>query len=1657
MKNQNRDSKAATLKVTRFVAFFVALTMLIGVSAYIFDAAAAADGYGLAQSETEQTVSAPQPDNTAPPPIAEEADAPSAENENPGIAEDSAQAEEPGYTEDNTDSGNLPPPPPAQNIDIRFAEDGSDFDALFITRNENYNLLEGASAADEGEISISIFIVDDGGFDIEAEFPYNEFTVTYGARHPVSDELFTRERTVFVVEGIEALFTDYVNTWEGLRTAVNNGATEIVLTQSILTGGPVINIPATADITLTSETGELFTLWQTASARHFAVNGTLRLENITLSGHYPSNTANHGGILVNAGGSLYMEEDSAIRNNRNSGGSQGGGVTVSGANATLTMTDGEISDNSGGTGAGGVFVGNGALFTMDGGELSGNSITGNTGGGIYVANPGSRFVMNDGVLRNNAGRFGGGVRVGASGSGTPTLTTAPSMRMEGGEIYDNTALFGGGVNVEWGIFTMIDGTIRNNTVTAFGNPPSSAIQANRGGGGVFVQNSGRFYMQNGTIRNNDSGNHGGGVMLLPDTTFTMTGGRISRNTTVNNGGGVITTGANTTFTMSGGTIGGLINNEPAGNTATLAGGGVAITTGGTFTMSGATTISENRANGTGTSATAAVGGGGVFVTGNNSVFNMSSGELVRNTADRGGGVSILSGGRFNLSGTGLISNNLADGNIPDGTSTATGGGGGVFAAGNAALLYMTGGRISANRSSPSPGIGGGAGVHVTTGAAVDMSGGIIGGDSLSDANSFVIGNGIGAGVMVNSAAFLMRGDARIAFNSVPAPFPPANNNTSNGGGVTMHGTTSGANIATFTMRENAIIEYNDAGTGAGGVNAAGGILNLEDGTIARNRINPAGTGGSGIVVSGTAIVNMSGGAIEWHTANRTSATRTTTGGGVRMNGGTFNMTGGYIRDNFVRTNGGGVFVAGGTFNFDDGTIERNTARTDAASLGGGGVFVQSGNFTMGRNNTPGGTMQYNDALRGGGIYMSGGTVRMYDGLITSNIVSTDAGHGGGGVRMSGGNFHMDGGTITNHGNDTPVLDGGGVLMGGGTFHMSGGTINDNEAENTGGGVRMTSGTFNMTGGVISGNAAANGGGMYLEAAASLNASGSSFSNNTADSMGGAIFTETYSYRNPLPAGAYGNLSITDVSFSGNSASFAAEPPVNANITGFSFDSVSAYDHPLNNYDINYDVVIPFVFYKVDDIFDYLEDAVFHLYRWDDEEDAWERVDTATSPQSGRVEFLLTPDGTYRLVEYQAPDGFLTPEDHWDLLIDAATATVTPVPYGNNPWFLNSLTSDYLYLMNMPAISFGFIKTDEELYDTPHVINPLAGATFRLYRMDWNTTEWIYLDTAVSAGPGGENPVGWVEFQLATGNVYRLVETEAPDGFETPTGYWTLHFIQIMQGVEAHGAPITIVAHGGNPPFMFLDNQWHVGNFPEADTVPFTFHKTDERVYNYQNWDAIDTFLLSGATFVLYRWDGDGPAPEMVLQNAIGPGGWVLAGTATSTNDPTQPMEFEMMPGETYHLVETVAPPGFELPMGQWRIIADEDGETFSITAMGDTTTPAFVFIPENEMFYVGNRPRLILPLLGGVSINTLLMIGGFLFLLLAMGTAVYRTAKGKQTISDDCKRNCASCKHGLRKGQQISCRHHGTVSPEAVCTKYAYAPRRLAPKRQPDGGRILEA
>ncbi|MCL1983324.1 MAG: InlB B-repeat-containing protein, partial [Clostridiales bacterium] len=290
-----------------------------------------------------------------------------------------------------------------------------------------------------------------------------------------------------------------------------------------------------------------------------------------------------------------------------------------------------------------------------------------------------------------------------------------------------------------------------------------------------------------------------------------------------------------------------------------------------------------------------------------------------------------------------------------------------------------------------------------------------------------------------------------------------------GGGSADNG--GGVNVSyggTLTLASGEISGNNNAFFG-GGVYTEGNVI-VNGGKIAMNR---SGSFGGGVYINNNGTLRMTGGEISGNESTGSGPSGGGSGGGVYVNGGSFTMENGVIKDNVTPGGGGGVYnTARGTFNLSGGEIKGNTG--SSGGVRNDGAFTMSGGSISGNHGV----------LFGGGVYNSGNTDFT---LKAGNISGNDAPQGGGVYNVGSTSFKMEGGFVKNN-NVTQV--GGGVYNGGtSTFILSGGEISGNTAFDNGAGV-INNGVFEMKAGasnarpVISGNivtgdtAFSRGGGVY---------------------------------------------------------------------------------------------------------------------------------------------------------------------------------------------------------------------------------------------------------------------------------------------------------------------------------------------------------------------------------------------------------------------------------------------------------------------------------------------------------------------------------------------------------------------------------------------------
>lgn len=237
----------------------------------------------------------------------------------------------------------------------------------------------------------------------------------------------------------------------------------------------------------------------------------------------------------------------------------------------------------------------------------------------------------------------------------------------------------------------------------------------------------------------------------------------------------------------------------------------------------------------------------------------------------------------------------------------------------------------------------------------------------------------------------------------------------------------------------------------------------------------ANNGANSVIYMKSGTLNIQGGTICMpHSSSHSSNCHI-----VNVEGGTFNLSGGYIAGGKRTSNwGGGVCLTGGaTLNMSGGVITANEAKAGAGVYAAQGTTVNmtNDNAVISGNTVVAGTYDWKDEASdgyGGGIYAVGATVNVSGGYITNNRVNASFTRrhqgliGGGGIAImndsSQASLAISGGYITeNYSNEA----GGGIYAGrwgkglGEHFTLTGGTIASNVAQNSeGGGIRISGGT-----------------------------------------------------------------------------------------------------------------------------------------------------------------------------------------------------------------------------------------------------------------------------------------------------------------------------------------------------------------------------------------------------------------------------------------------------------------------------------------------------------------------------------------------------------------------------------------------------------------------
>ncbi|MGP1603146.1 MAG: right-handed parallel beta-helix repeat-containing protein [Treponema sp.] len=655
-------------------------------------------------------------------------------------------------------------------------------------------------------------------------------------------------------------------------------------------------------------------------------------------------------------------------------------------------------------------------------------------------------------------------------------------------------------------------TLKGGKVAAFGEP---------GGGAIYAE--GTLTMMNCTVTGNriaaNGGSNGGGICA--GSTLTMTDCIVTDNTADDTdgwgGGGIYAVG---TLTMT---------NCSITNNRTLCNGG-GVYAEGMLSMTSCT-MSDNKAQYSGTGSGS---GGGIYAKGS---CTMTGGAVTGNEAKsngNGGGIYIGGTGSFTMT-SGTVNNN----------ETALGDGGGIYIDGTASLT-MTGGTLTGNEA-----------VNNKTGGGVYVNGTF----TMKGASRITPSTGTEANERGKNDVYLANGKmitvpAALTRTTPVARITPATYASTTqvltGGAVgTEHAkftvtTESGTPPQEWIIKNDGHLQKppitikgsdsfawkklkdtvaaaadGDIFTIIGEIKATNDTDNSGELEISTN-LTIKGRGTAAALDANKDGVNHPS---TKHRIFKVTSGKTLTLQDLTLKGG---EAGKYVASDLLASSGGAIRLNGGSASLSNVTISGCKAITSGGCTGqGGGIYAEDGG-TLTLNNS---TIKDCEATASGGaICATGGTINLTGCTITGNKANNGGAihinKNGGGVYASGGSLVITSSTI---GKCQATQEGGGIFAKGGSVELNSCTIKRNTGTLAGGGIcarsnGSTPANVTINGGVIGGTSASEanstgssgkGGGIFVSGANSAVTllGTANVIGNTAKLYGGGVFVDTGSVLN----------------------------------------------------------------------------------------------------------------------------------------------------------------------------------------------------------------------------------------------------------------------------------------------------------------------------------------------------------------------------------------------------------------------------------------------------------------------------------------------------------------------------------------------------------------
>lgn len=372
------------------------------------------------------------------------------------------------------------------------AEEASSFEDL-------KQAVEGVAADASGEVTVTEDLAASGTITVQGNV-----TVTFGDATTVTREdaaaLFDVTTGSLTIEGnvtVSGGTGSFATVRSGAALSVNGA----VLAQGVSGEDSFFDVAGSLSM---GPDGGISGWVANGSGSAVSVSGegaSLTMNGGEISGNTATKTG--GGVRLADGATMTMTNGATVSNNVLANGTaEGAGIHVSGG-STLTANSAVISGNHGTykrdwegcqSQGGGIYVtGAGSTVTLTNTTVSGNRVAHNSngsGGGIYATRD-AAVSITGGSVSDNSGFISDDHLLHESGGGGLYVTGDATLTMSGVTVFNNTALLGAGIYLNGAASATIEGcSVTGNRTLRDPEPATSSYYNDSIGGGILVRRSG---------------------------------------------------------------------------------------------------------------------------------------------------------------------------------------------------------------------------------------------------------------------------------------------------------------------------------------------------------------------------------------------------------------------------------------------------------------------------------------------------------------------------------------------------------------------------------------------------------------------------------------------------------------------------------------------------------------------------------------------------------------------------------------------------------------------------------------------------------------------------------------------------------------------------------------------------------------------------------------------------------------------------------------------------------------------------------------------------------------------------------------------------------------------------------------------------------------